>query len=610
MAQKILEKDNHFNRKVYLLIFAIVFVLYGNCIKNSYGLDDNLVTITTPEKPNNPRIEKGIRGIPKLFTTHYVESASQSFEYRPLVLVTFAIEYQFFGSNPHISHFISVLLYAITCMLLFTLLSRFLKNYNLIFPLFIVFLFTIHPIHTEVVDNIKCRDELLSFLFGIASLYFFIKNTEVKKAKYVFLGILLLLMALLCKQTARLFIILIPLTIYFFTPIKSKKIVIISVFILLAPLSYAIIKLIFMHGIPQVREFVFFENPLYYEHGFFKRIPFALYTLGYYIKLLVFPYPLSCYYGYNIIPMPRWSSPLFILSLVFYLVIGIYALIKLPKKSILSYGILIYLLGVFPFSNLVQPVVGIVGERFVYFASLGFCTAAAYLIFKLCKVDIKVKDSTISFKAVAIFVLLVYSSLIIARNANWKDELTLFRNDASNFKNSCNLHYMIGNRLYPKIFSTPNGAKRDSTINETVRHFKSAAQLMLEGAEKYPEDFTNLNNLGAIYINIFNDGNAAWPFFKKAFALNPKDPITEYNFAFCYEKRNLSDSAIMYYEKMITDNTNYIQVYTQLHGLYLNKGFFEKAIICDKMGIRQYSNNAQLYANLGNALLLNKDTLN
>src|SRR5580700_11178998 len=114
MAQKALDKDNHFNRKVYLLIFGLVFLLYGNSIRNNYALDDNYVTVTTPEKPNNPRIEKGISGIPKLFTTHYIESATQSFEYRPLVLVTFAIEYQFFGSNPHVSHFISVLLYAIT----------------------------------------------------------------------------------------------------------------------------------------------------------------------------------------------------------------------------------------------------------------------------------------------------------------------------------------------------------------------------------------------------------------------------------------------------------------------------------------------------------------
>src|ERR1017187_6534155 len=71
-----LKQPNHINWKIFLLISAFVFILYGNSIRNEYALDDNYVTVTTPEKPNNPRIEKGIRGIPKLFTTHYVDRKS------------------------------------------------------------------------------------------------------------------------------------------------------------------------------------------------------------------------------------------------------------------------------------------------------------------------------------------------------------------------------------------------------------------------------------------------------------------------------------------------------------------------------------------------------
>ena len=616
MAQDSLTKGNNFNRKVYWLIFALVFLLYGNSIKNKYALDDNYVTVTTPEKPNNPRIEKGIKGIPQLFTSHYVETASQSFEYRPLVLVTFAIEYQFFGSNPYVSHFISILLYAITCVLLYIILSRLLKNYHLIFPLLIVFLFIIHPIHSEVVNNIKCRDELLSFLFGIGSLHFFIEYTENKIKKFVLLGILFLFLSLLCKRTAVLFIAVVPLTLYFFTSLKLKKVVLFTVFPLLAFVLFGLLNKTLTHNLPTVREFVFFENPLYYEHGLLVRIPVAFYTMGYYIKLLVFPYPLCCYYGYNAISMSDWASPVFVISLVLYVVIGIYALKKLPQKNVLAYGILIYLAGVFPFSNITQPVAGIVGERFIYFASFGFCIAAAYLLLALFKVDIKgnskfsIQNITLSFKVVFIFMLLVCAATIIARNKQWKDELTLFNNDVKHFPNSCNLHYIIGNNLYPKIFSTPNGAKRDSIIRETKSHFNQAAELMIEGKKKYPQDYTNLNNLGTIYVNIFNDGNAAWPYLKRAYALNPKDRMIPFNYAFCYEKRNLPDSAALYYEKMIADNTTNVTVYLQLHEIYLKKQAYQKAIICDKKSVKQIPLNAQLYINLGNAYMLNKDTLN
>src|SRR6185437_879410 len=393
MAQNSLMKSNYFNQKVYWLIFALVFLLYGNSIKNKYALDDDYVTVTTPEKPSNPRIEKGIRGIPQLFTTHYVETASQSFEYRPIVLVTFAIEYQFFGSNPHVSHFISVLLYAITCVLLYIILIKLLKNYHLIFPLLIVFLFIIHPVHTEVVDNIKCRDELLSFLFGISSLHFFLKYIETETKKFVLFGILFLFLSLLCKRTAILFIAAVPLTLYFFTSIKLKKIVLFTVFPILAFVFFTLTKNLLTHDLPKIREFVFFENPLYFEHGLLARIPIAFYTMGYYIKLLVFPYPLCCYYGYNAIPMSGWATPFFIISFVVYVVIGIYALKFFSQKNVLSYGILIYLAGVFPFANIVQPVAGIIGERFIYFASFGFCIATAYLLLMLLKIDIKSKSA-------------------------------------------------------------------------------------------------------------------------------------------------------------------------------------------------------------------------
>ncbi|MHB8401790.1 MAG: hypothetical protein ACYDCN_07220 [Bacteroidia bacterium] len=624
-------KSNHTNRKIYLLIFALVFILYGNSIKNEYSLDDNYVTVTTKDKPNNARIEKGIKGIPKLFTTHYVETAAQSFEYRPLVLVTFAIEYQFFGSNPHVSHFISVLLYAITCMLLFSILCRLLKSYNFIFPLLIVFLFIIHPIHTEVVDNIKCRDELLSFLFGMCSLHFFLKNPSSVSPKgrnslpfgkgwgWVLVGILFLFMSLLCKRTAILFIGLIPLTIYFFTDVKLKRILLLSVFPLLAILVYTILKKTLVHGAPVVRDFAFFENPLYYEHGFLARIPIAFYSLGYYFRLLIFPYPLCCYYGYDTIPTTGWVSPFYIASVLFYFAIGIYALIKLPKKNILSYGILIYLIGVFPFANLMQPVVGIVGERFIYFASFGFCIGVAYLLLSAFKINLtpnpfpseRVGDRWMGFKLFVGFILILYSTLVISRNTKWKNELTLFRNDVEQFPNSCNLHYLIGTHLYPQIFNTPNGVKRDAMIKETTFHYKQAVQIMKDGVAMYPTDYHTISNIGTIYNNIFNDVVTAQPYFKKSLAINPKDEVTQYNLILCYEKMHLPDTAIVLYEKMIRANTTYPAVYFNLHELYLTKQAYAKAISCDEKATLQCPAEfkARAYINLGNTYMLIKDTL-
>jgi len=611
-----IEKNNKFNRQILFVIFIFTLLLYSNSIKNNYALDDNYVTVTNPKQPNNPRIEKGIKGIPQIFKTHYVESATQSFEYRPIPLATFAIEYQFFGSNPHVSHFISILLYALTCMLLFTVLTKLFKNYNLVFPLLITFLFIIHPIHTEVVDNIKCRDELLSFLFGLCAVYFFIESMEVeeKKLKQSALTVLFLILGLLCKQTIILFVILIPIIAYFFYDLKLKNFLYIAGSLFVVFITYKLFKRSMVHELETIREFVFFENPLYYEHGFLNRIPFALYTLGYYLKLLIFPYPLSCYYGYNTIPLSDWASPFIYVAIIFFMVIGIYALIKLPKKNMLAFAIIVFLLGILPFANLIKPAVGIVAERFVYFASFGFCIMAAHALLRTFKIDVtnksKFKLQGTKFLTCCIGVLFVFSVLVVSRNTKWKDELTLLRNDADNFENSCNLHYLIGSTLSPEIFKMQGGIKRQEMIKEATFHYQQAIELMKEGVKEYPTDFTTLNNIGTIYMNVYNDPVSAFTYFKKALQVKSSDMMTRYNFAFCYEKRNMPDSAIYFYEKMIKSDAKYPPVYIQLHGLYIDKKEYLQAINTDKKAISLNPAAANLRVNLGNSYMLNKDTLN
>ncbi len=609
------DKSRKQMRNFFLAIFGFTFLLYGSSIKNEYALDDNYVTVTNAKQPNNPRVEKGISGIPEIFTSHYVESREQSFEYRPLPLTTFAIEYQFFGSNPHISHFINILIYALTCMLLFSILCRVLKGYNIIFPLLVTCLFLAHPIHTEAVSNIKCRDELLAFLFGLYALQFFLKRTVDNKWLPVFYASIFLFLALLCKKTAVLFIVLIPLTVYFFTDIKLRKIVLPGVLLFSAFLIFNLFRRFMLIDLSSIREFAFFENPLFYETDFLKRIPVVFYTIGYYIRLFLFPYPLSCYYGYDAIPITGFGSPFVIISAILHVAGGIYALIKFSEKNILSYGILIYLLGIFPFANIAVPMVGIIGERFIYFASLGFCILAAYFILKLFKIDLKNSNTGIkaikpSVVGISVIILIIYSVLTISRNNKWKDVFTLFRNDVAHFERSCNLHYLLGTALYPEIFSTPKGIKREAMIKEATFHYKEAARLMIEGVEKYPKDFTTLSNIGTIYVNILNDAVTAQPFFKKSIAIKQDNPIAQYNFAFCYEKRNLPDSAILSYEKLIGAQTTYPLVYIQLNELYLKKQAYPKAIACNELAIKQNPLGVKFYINLGNALVLNKDTIN
>jgi protein O-mannosyl-transferase len=607
-------KINKRNKWLYpLLIIFSVFVLYGNSIQNNYSLDDDYVTVTQPGKHDNPRVEKGISGIPEIFTTHHVETNKQSFAYRPLALSTFAIEYHFFKSSPHISHLINVLLYALICLLVFLLLQNIFSGLNPIIILLTTFIFLVHPLHTEVVDSLKNRDELLCFMFGIASIYFAVRYVDSKKIISIVLSIMSLWLAFLSKETALLFLPLILLTVYFFKPFKLTSKNIISICVLLAAVGvYYIIKKIMIHDIPVKREYVFTENPLFYMHGIINRIPTAISALGYYLKLLIVPYPLSAYYGYNVIPVYTWTSFYFWISSIAYIAMGIFALINLKRKSILSYGIFFFLIAILPYSNFIKPVVGIVADRFAFTSSFGFSIVLAVLLMKLFKItysNINSQINRIPFIATSVLIIAVFAGLTVNRNKDWKDILTLCRHDVKQFDDSYNLHYIIVNTLAPQIKLEKDEIKKKQMITEAMKHYRKIAELVSKDIDKYPDDYLSRNNLGAIYVNFLNDLPKAQTLFKQALLIKPDNTDACYNLAFSYEKSNERDSATKYYLQTLKIDSTYLLAYSRLHNNYIADSNYEKALKNGEAALRIFPEQTEFLVNMGNTSLLLGDTL-
>ncbi|UPT68275.1 MAG: hypothetical protein M0D57_06420 [Sphingobacteriales bacterium JAD_PAG50586_3] len=109
-----------YTKKLSLLVILLVTAgVYFNTLFNGYAIDDYYVTAL------NPDIKKGIAGIPDIFTSYYgTDNNGNGFEYRPLVKVTYAIEYELFGENLVVSHLVNLLLYLVNIGLLFILLTK------------------------------------------------------------------------------------------------------------------------------------------------------------------------------------------------------------------------------------------------------------------------------------------------------------------------------------------------------------------------------------------------------------------------------------------------------------------------------------------------------
>ena len=193
------------NAPLWLLfgLFLFAFLLYANTLGHGYAFDDSIVIV------ENSFTKKGFAGIKDLATRDFFDGiygdqnmALSGGRYRPLSLVMFAVEYEFFGANPTVGHFLNVFFFALTVVLFFVLTRRWLANFEssavvaaTVSATVAALLFAAHPIHTEVVANIKGRDEIMAMLLMLLSL--------LSLDKYLKTGAGLALLALTAILSAR-----------------------------------------------------------------------------------------------------------------------------------------------------------------------------------------------------------------------------------------------------------------------------------------------------------------------------------------------------------------------------------------------------------------------
>ena len=175
------------------IIALVAVVQYAQTISYGFVLDDYSAIIENTVTVN------GIDAIPTIFKTSYrFGYPIQGDElYRPLTKSVFAILWQLAPNNPLPGHLLNIFLYALTGFLLFITFSKWLKNSYV--PFVASVLFVVHPIHTDVVPNIKSMDEIMSFLFFILSLNWLHHYLQTNNAKWMLFSALGYFAALLSK---------------------------------------------------------------------------------------------------------------------------------------------------------------------------------------------------------------------------------------------------------------------------------------------------------------------------------------------------------------------------------------------------------------------------
>jgi protein O-mannosyl-transferase len=597
------------------------FLLYSNTLSHGYVLDD-----FSAVKENNI-VRQGIHAIPEIFKTSYRQGylSVKDGLYRPLSLVTFAIEWNYFPDQPSVSHFVNVVLYALTGMLLFFML------YNLspylsplgeggkrreVFPFITSLLFMAHPLHVEVVANIKSRDEILCFLFVICSFIAVFKFLEEGKIIFLLSGLTSYFLSLLSKETSITFLALLPLALHFFSPATFKKTLSTTAFFLGIAVAYLLIRHSVLQGAMADDGVSIADNIIAGAKTFSERIGTSFYILGLYVTMLFYPHTMSYDYSFNHLQIVSLGNVFSIASILFYIALGGYAsyiffnsLKKNPAspfykgESILSFGIFFFLITIFLFSNLVLTIGTSMGDRLMYFPSLGFCIVMAVLLTKASLVSPqRGEDKTLKLSfarnlrlslgkvgmGFLFSILLLYSFKTYSRNADWKDNYTLYSHDVKLVPNSVKAHYYLGLELIKTVAeSEQNPKKKKALYEEGIRELERSVEIM-------PSFGSAFTQMGVAYFRLKNFEKAIEN-YNKAAALKQADAITLNNIGSVYFEWKKYEEASENFKKALQIDPRFIDAYMNLGSVYGTVGNFNSAMECFQNAIKYSPDNARAY---------------
>lgn len=478
------------------ILFFVAMGLYSSTISYEYVLDDALVFT----KHND--VKKGFSGIPDLlskesFAGYFGEQKNLvvGARYRPLSLITFAMEFQFtqheelnedgqpvLMPNPKVSHFINILLYGLTALLLFRVMAQWfpIKKdsppfWNMAF--IISLLYVIHPIHSEVVANVKGRDEILAFIGSLAVCYYSWKYFVKGKAVHLVISAVIMMLALLAKENALTFLAIVPLIGYFFNKANKQRILMITAVLFVTSLLYLTFRSnIIGYFLSSGKEITDIMNNPFAGLNFEEKFATIFYTLGLYLKLLVFPHPLTHdYYPYHI-PIMHFSNWQVLLALTANIGLGLASIWGMFKKKTWAFGILFYFITFSIVSNIPFTVGTFMNERFVYISSLGFCITLSWILLNWLPVKIKSNSKLIGQAIVGLFAI-GFLVKAITRIPDWESPMTLNSAAIKVSPNSARANTFYGTALFSQYKNENDQTKKYDLLEKVTFHIDKAIEI-------------------------------------------------------------------------------------------------------------------------------------
>ncbi len=426
--------------------------------------------------------------------------------FRPAISAIYSTIHNVFGFQPFFFHFFQLVFHITTAILIFYLFKRFFKE---ILALMLALIFLVHPANVEAVSFASAMQEAAFTLTGIVGLYLFVDTENLSIVKII-LGTCLLLIALLMKETAIVFFVLVFCYLVLYKRKQTNVLVSYSIFAVILLMIYLLVRIS--------------NGSLYVQgQGLFPIMRVSLATRLINIPSIILYYITKFFYPMNLGIAQHWVvraadfqnfwRPLIVDIGFFVPLISAYVFVSSPrrrgsssseldKKSDFSldsrfrgnayaFFFLWFLIGLIPHLQIV-PLNMTVAERWLYFPMIGLLGMIGAV---LNRSKIKNQISKILF-SFAIIIVVFFSIRSFIRVLDWRNGLTLFGHDIK--KNSS---FDLQNNLGVELFR--------------IGKFKQAKEYFEISTKLAPYWWVNWNNLGAIYEREKNYQKAA-EYYQKA----------------------------------------------------------------------------------------------
>ena len=590
------------------LMFALVavcsFLQFSNTLNHDYAWDDKIVIL------DNPDVKAGISGLGEIWHKQHSDYLHDQIGYRPIVLSTFALEQEYFPMNPRVGHLMNVIYYSILCMVILLFLQNIVTQSWRFEALLVTMLFLVHPLHVEVVANIKSRDEIFQFLFSLLTILFYWKWFQTRRWWFLVSSFLSFIIAILSRENAIVTVALIPLTILSFdqssTITKVRGLFPIAFFgmvgtlIIVFSLSGDAGKME-TDGLGIVYEDYNLGNSLFYSglEGM-KRVLNCNLLMLRYLKNFLWPVDLAYYYGYNHIKVYETTDAVSKLGAAASVLLLIIVTISIKLNRIIAYGALFFFIAIFPFLQFVNAMTDAMADRFAFGPSLGLCIAFVFALSWIIKrFSRNPNHQRIMIMLVLAPSLVFYSCQTFERNKAWRDNYTLFSTDIEKLDDCAKAHEHYADVLHEKFLETGDRA----LIPDISYHYQSSIEISDRSYYSFIKLGSNYSSFGnpemgvqvlKKAVELFPDksdpnfylGNAlfglkrfaeAIPYLKKAIEYSPRVSDSYTLLIRSYEAEGALDSAINLVQIASAKFSTDVPVRDATCDAYMTKGDYELA---------------------------------